>query len=300
MTGVTCAQLVKSCKNSSWCVFDLLLLSWVSQRKVDPSSRFWFWLKSSELENESCLRNIMKSLCAVVTKIFHIFLHYTLKLFRLCLHTNLCVFTSGAPVTASPTTFSCSAWRSWSRVCSLWCCGWPTPSNCCTSSSMKSLSCCSVLRRTKVDRKHIMAFIMSVSPAVFVCFLNVCLCVLAGLLDPEMSSTRTACEEAMTVLEEVIMFTFQQSVYYLTKVGWFIYSTHSTHKHSYRCFTSFWPVKSECRSHVKQEIGLCKHQILFSLNIFQTENTITEWNTNSPSGKACEIASAVSFPPTGI
>ncbi|XP_029363886.1 ras-associating and dilute domain-containing protein-like isoform X2 [Echeneis naucrates] len=38
-----------------------------------------------------------------------------------------------------------------------------------------------------------------------------------GLLDSEMSSTRTACEEAMTVLEEVIMFTFQQCVYYLTK-----------------------------------------------------------------------------------
>ncbi|XP_072225204.1 ras-associating and dilute domain-containing protein-like isoform X2 [Leuresthes tenuis] len=38
-----------------------------------------------------------------------------------------------------------------------------------------------------------------------------------GLLASEMSSTRTACEEAMTVLEEVIMFTFQQSVYYLTK-----------------------------------------------------------------------------------
>ncbi|XP_039972151.1 RA_Radil_like and Myo5p-like_CBD_Rasip1 domain-containing protein [Xiphias gladius] len=38
-----------------------------------------------------------------------------------------------------------------------------------------------------------------------------------GLLDSEMSSTQTACEEAMTVLEEVIMFTFQQSVYYLTK-----------------------------------------------------------------------------------
>ncbi|KAM3863694.1 ras-associating and dilute domain-containing protein-like [Diretmus argenteus] len=37
------------------------------------------------------------------------------------------------------------------------------------------------------------------------------------LLDSEMTSTRTACEEAMTVLEEVIMFTFQQSVYYLTK-----------------------------------------------------------------------------------
>ncbi|XP_041829032.1 RA_Radil_like and Myo5p-like_CBD_Rasip1 domain-containing protein [Melanotaenia boesemani] len=37
------------------------------------------------------------------------------------------------------------------------------------------------------------------------------------LLASEMTSTQTACEEAMTVLEEVIMFTFQQSVYYLTK-----------------------------------------------------------------------------------
>ncbi|XP_030205697.1 ras-associating and dilute domain-containing protein-like isoform X2 [Gadus morhua] len=33
----------------------------------------------------------------------------------------------------------------------------------------------------------------------------------------ELAATRAACEEAMTVLEEVIMFTFQQSVYYLTK-----------------------------------------------------------------------------------
>uniref|UniRef100_A0A3B4ABE0 Uncharacterized protein n=1 Tax=Periophthalmus magnuspinnatus TaxID=409849 RepID=A0A3B4ABE0_9GOBI len=38
-----------------------------------------------------------------------------------------------------------------------------------------------------------------------------------ALLDSELSSTRAACEEAMTVLEEVIMFTFQQSVYYITK-----------------------------------------------------------------------------------
>lgn len=37
--------------------------------------------------------------------------------------------------------------------------------------------------------------------------------------ESEMWSTRTASEEAMTVLEEVIMFTFQQSVYYLTKVS---------------------------------------------------------------------------------
>uniref|UniRef100_A0A8C6UY08 Si:ch73-281f12.4 n=1 Tax=Neogobius melanostomus TaxID=47308 RepID=A0A8C6UY08_9GOBI len=38
-----------------------------------------------------------------------------------------------------------------------------------------------------------------------------------AVLDSEMASTRAACEEAMTVLEEVIMFTFQQSVYYITK-----------------------------------------------------------------------------------
>ncbi|XP_030645942.1 ras-associating and dilute domain-containing protein-like [Chanos chanos] len=38
-----------------------------------------------------------------------------------------------------------------------------------------------------------------------------------GLLQSEIQSTRTASEEAMTVLEEIIMFTFQQSVYYLTK-----------------------------------------------------------------------------------
>lgn len=46
-----------------------------------------------------------------------------------------------------------------------------------------------------------------------------CVCFPSDLLDSEMSSTRAACEEAMTVLEEVIMFTFQQSVYYLTKVS---------------------------------------------------------------------------------
>ncbi|KAJ8363763.1 hypothetical protein SKAU_G00125940 [Synaphobranchus kaupii] len=36
-------------------------------------------------------------------------------------------------------------------------------------------------------------------------------------LDSHLSTTQSASEEAMTVLEEVIMFTFQQSVYYLTK-----------------------------------------------------------------------------------
>lgn len=38
-------------------------------------------------------------------------------------------------------------------------------------------------------------------------------------LDSEIQSTQTASEEAMTVLEEVIMFSFQQCVYYLTKVS---------------------------------------------------------------------------------
>ncbi|XP_066560837.1 ras-associating and dilute domain-containing protein [Amia ocellicauda] len=40
---------------------------------------------------------------------------------------------------------------------------------------------------------------------------------IAEMSDSQLSSTRAASEEAMTVLEEVIMFTFQQSVYYLTK-----------------------------------------------------------------------------------
>ncbi|XP_041072891.1 RA_Radil_like and Myo5p-like_CBD_Rasip1 domain-containing protein isoform X2 [Carcharodon carcharias] len=38
-----------------------------------------------------------------------------------------------------------------------------------------------------------------------------------GCHNDQFSSTKAASEEAMTVLEEVIMFTFQQSVYYLTK-----------------------------------------------------------------------------------
>ncbi|NP_001272317.2 Ras-associating and dilute domain-containing protein-like [Danio rerio] len=37
-------------------------------------------------------------------------------------------------------------------------------------------------------------------------------------LDGQIQCTRAASEEAMTVLEEVIMFTFQQCVYYLTKI----------------------------------------------------------------------------------
>ncbi|MBN3314958.1 RADIL protein, partial [Atractosteus spatula] len=40
---------------------------------------------------------------------------------------------------------------------------------------------------------------------------------IAEMSDSQVSATRSASEEAMTVLEEVIMFTFQQSVYYLTK-----------------------------------------------------------------------------------
>ncbi|KAI5627348.1 hypothetical protein C0J50_13040 [Silurus asotus] len=39
-----------------------------------------------------------------------------------------------------------------------------------------------------------------------------------AVLELRLSTVRPACEEAMTVMEEVIMFTFQQSVYYLTKL----------------------------------------------------------------------------------
>lgn len=36
--------------------------------------------------------------------------------------------------------------------------------------------------------------------------------------DPQLTADLEACDEAMAVLDEVIMSTFQQSVYYLTKV----------------------------------------------------------------------------------
>lgn len=42
---------------------------------------------------------------------------------------------------------------------------------------------------------------------------------LKAVLELRLSTVRPASEEAMTVLEEVIMFTFQQCVYYLTKVS---------------------------------------------------------------------------------
>lgn len=40
----------------------------------------------------------------------------------------------------------------------------------------------------------------------------------AGSKESLFSSTISASEEAMTVLEEVIMYTFQQCVYYISKV----------------------------------------------------------------------------------
>lgn len=45
---------------------------------------------------------------------------------------------------------------------------------------------------------------------------------LKAVLELRLSTVRPASEEAMTVLEEVIMFTFQQCVYYLTKVSVFL------------------------------------------------------------------------------
>lgn len=37
--------------------------------------------------------------------------------------------------------------------------------------------------------------------------------------DPQLCNDLELCDEAMALLDEVIMCTFQQSVYYLTKVG---------------------------------------------------------------------------------
>lgn len=70
-----------------------------------------------------------------------------------------------------------------------------------------------------------------------------------------MLSTQTACEEAMTVLEEVIMFTFQQSIYYLTKVS-----------------------QSQLAHTPDRKFRLWKRHVLFKLSLFQTENTITHGN----------------------
>lgn len=114
------------------------------------------------------------------------------------LKTNLCllsvsVFTSGAPVMGNLNIFSCSAWRSWSRVCSLWCCGWQIPSNCCTSSSMKSLSCCpgGRNRRMKVDETktrcdlNVITAVMLLDLQCVVCVFKMCLFVVrsVGLRD---------------------------------------------------------------------------------------------------------------------
>lgn len=46
--------------------------------------------------------------------------------------------------------------------------------------------------------------------------------ILKAVLELRLSTVRPASEEAMTVLEEVIMFTFQQCIYYLTKVSVFL------------------------------------------------------------------------------
>ena len=60
-------------------------------------------------------------------------------------------------------------------------------------------------------------FIREVSVFYICTYVRVCVCVPA-LLEMRLSCVRSASEETMTVLEEVIMLTFQQCVYYLTKV----------------------------------------------------------------------------------
>lgn len=60
----------------------------------------------------------------------------------------------------------------------------------------------------------------------------------------------------MTVLEEVIMFTFQQSIYYLTKVS-----------------------QSELAHTPNRKLRRWRHHVLFRLSLVQTENTITGGNS---------------------
>lgn len=60
----------------------------------------------------------------------------------------------------------------------------------------------------------------------------------------------------MTVLEEVIMFTFQQSIYYLTKVS-----------------------QSELAHTPNRKLRRWRHHVLFILSLVQTENTITGGNS---------------------
>lgn len=82
---------------------------------------------------------------------------------------GFCTLTPGALVRGSLITFSCSAWRSWSQVCSRWCCGWPTPLNCCTSSSTKSLSCCPGGRTRRMKVLVISRKLRDVGAAEWVC-----------------------------------------------------------------------------------------------------------------------------------
>lgn len=97
----------------------------------------------------------------------------------------------------------------------------------------------------------------------FICLV----CFFPGLPDAEVSSTRAACEEAMTVLEEVIMFTFQQSVYYLTKV------------------------RVACR---KQEAGLCEQLRAPFSRRKNTRGGLEK--SDACSGKGAQIASRATRP----
>lgn len=170
----------------------------------------------------------------------------------------------------SPSTFTCSVWRSWSQDCSLWSYGWPIPSNCCTSSSTKSLSCCpgGRNRRTKVGWST--SVLLNLQRAV--CVFLKCVCVLssAGLGDVLHSDRLWGSHDSPGGSHHVHL----PAVGLLSNKGWlphiFIHMVTSTR------FTSFWSVKSQRRSHVKQDIRLCKQHVLFSLSMFQTENTITK------------------------
>lgn len=111
----------------------------------------------------------------------------------------------------------------WSVVWSRWSSGCPTPSRSFTSSTRRFLACCSESLRRRRRRRKTALVIQSVLMWIMWCLradsvsLHVC-GYIPAVLELRLSSVRSASEEAMTVLEEVLMFTFQQCVYYLTKV----------------------------------------------------------------------------------
>lgn len=122
--------------------------------------------------------------------------------------------------------------RSSSEACTRLFCGWRTPSSSSISSTKRCLACCMGFHEWRRKRRRIAwvnisqkkhdnskwrRLYLSLSSNILSVHM-----ILKAVLELRLSTVRPASEEAMTVLEEVIMFTFQQCIYYLTKVSVFL------------------------------------------------------------------------------